>query len=164
MSSPSMELTRESCYSACRMQSWVAPPPSPSSGTLAAVDVLCGFPFVRVWSLCLCLFCVCVCARALSLHRRQDCRWDQGKTFGFVYHGDEEHVKFLNEVYAMYSQTNPLHLTAFPSVQKMEQEVLFPQVTRSQVHTITSLTLLCGAYRLKGWILAYVVWVLGSVS
>ena len=89
--------------------------------------------------------------------KRQDCRWDQGKTFGFVYHGDEEHVKFLNEVYAMYSQTNPLHLTAFPSVQKMEQEVV--RMTISMMHGdehccgsttsggTESLLLACKAYR-----------------
>ena len=60
---------------------------------------------------------------ALHTPRENDCAWHMGQTFGFVYHGEQSHVDFLNKVYAMYSQTNPLHLTAFPSVQRMEQEV-----------------------------------------
>ena len=31
-----------------------------------------------------------------------------------VYHGDDDHVDFLNQVYALTSQTNPLHADVWP--------------------------------------------------
>lgn len=55
--------------------------------------------------------------------RGMDCNWSDGRTWGFVYNGDPDHVKLMNEVYTLFSQTNPLHTTAFPSVHRMEQEV-----------------------------------------
>ena len=59
----------------------------------------------------------------LNQRRQQDCDWQDGKCFGFVYHGGKEHVEFMNKVYGMFSQTNPLHTSAFKSVAAMEQEV-----------------------------------------
>ena len=42
-------------------------------------------------------------------------RWQDGYVSGGVYHGDAEHIAFLNEVYALHSQANPLHMTCGPA-------------------------------------------------
>jgi glutamate/tyrosine decarboxylase-like PLP-dependent enzyme len=41
-----------------------------------------------------------------------------------VYHGDERHIDLLNEVYALHSQSNPLHLDLWPSGMKFEAEIV----------------------------------------
>ncbi len=51
-------------------------------------------------------------------------RWKDGLVSGGVYHGDSEHIKFLNEVYALQSQSNPLHSDLFPSASKFESEIV----------------------------------------
>jgi sphinganine-1-phosphate aldolase len=51
-------------------------------------------------------------------------RWRDGFVSGAVYHGDDEHVAFLSQVYAAYSQTNPLHADLWPSVVKYEAEII----------------------------------------
>lgn len=43
---------------------------------------------------------------------------------GAVYIGSEAHKRFLDEAYALFSWTNPLHADSFPSVRKMEAEVV----------------------------------------
>ncbi len=50
--------------------------------------------------------------------------WSDGFASGAVYHGDAEHIAFLNEVYALHSQSNPLHLDVWPSGMKFEAEVI----------------------------------------
>src|SRR5262245_55410866 len=39
----------------------------------------------------------------------EEARWEEGYVSGAVYHGGSEHIAFLNEVYALNSQANPLH-------------------------------------------------------
>lgn len=51
-------------------------------------------------------------------------RWRDGFVSGAVYHGDAEHIDFLNRVYARCSQTNPLHADLWPSVVKYEAEIV----------------------------------------
>ena len=51
-------------------------------------------------------------------------RWKEGLVSGAVYHGDSEHIEFLNEVYALQSQSNPLHSDLFPSASKFESEIV----------------------------------------
>ncbi len=41
-----------------------------------------------------------------------------------MYHGDPEHVAFLNRVYAAQSQSNPLHPDLWPSATKFEAEIV----------------------------------------
>lgn len=41
-----------------------------------------------------------------------------------MYHGDPDHIAFLNEAYAMTSQTNPLHSDLWPSIAKYEAEIV----------------------------------------
>jgi len=51
-------------------------------------------------------------------------RWEQGFASGSVYHGGQEHIDFLNKVYAINSQSNPLHADLWPSAIKFESEVV----------------------------------------
>ena len=51
-------------------------------------------------------------------------RWEDGFVSGAVYHGGSEHIAFLNEVYALNSQANPLHSDLWPSATKFEAEVV----------------------------------------
>jgi glutamate/tyrosine decarboxylase-like PLP-dependent enzyme len=51
-------------------------------------------------------------------------RWSEGKSSGAVYQGDAGHIEFLNKVYALQSQNNPLHLDIWPSGSKFEAEII----------------------------------------
>ena len=51
-------------------------------------------------------------------------RWHGGKVSGAVYHGDPAHTDFLNQVYALQSQNNPLHADVWPSTSKFEAEIV----------------------------------------
>jgi glutamate/tyrosine decarboxylase-like PLP-dependent enzyme len=50
--------------------------------------------------------------------------WEDGMASGAVYHGDPEHVDFLARVYALQSQSNPLHVDLWPSATKFEAEIV----------------------------------------
>src|SRR3990172_1660277 len=54
----------------------------------------------------------------------EEARWGSGFASGSVYHGDRAHVDFLNRVYAINSQSNPLHTDLWPSAVKFESEVV----------------------------------------
>lgn len=58
------------------------------------------------------------------LQARERARWASGFVSGAVYHGDESHIEFLNRVYALNSQSNPLHSDVFPSTTKFEAEIV----------------------------------------
>lgn len=51
-------------------------------------------------------------------------RCKEGYASGAVYHGDDEHIDFLNKVYAINSQSNPLHSDLWPSTTKFEAEIV----------------------------------------
>ena len=51
-------------------------------------------------------------------------RWGAGYASGAVYHGDQGHIDFLNRVYAINSQANPLHADLWPSAIKFESEIV----------------------------------------
>ncbi len=59
-----------------------------------------------------------------DLQSREETRWQEGYASGAVYHGDNEHIEFLNQVYALHSQSNPLHADLFPSASKFEAEIV----------------------------------------
>ncbi len=59
-----------------------------------------------------------------DLEGREADRWKDGYVSGAVYHGDPEHIAFLNEAYAITSQTNPLHSDLWPSIAKYEAEIV----------------------------------------
>jgi glutamate/tyrosine decarboxylase-like PLP-dependent enzyme len=58
------------------------------------------------------------------LKTKEEERWKEGFVSGAVYHGDSEHIDFLNRVYAIHSQSNPLHSDLWPSATKFEAEVV----------------------------------------
>jgi glutamate/tyrosine decarboxylase-like PLP-dependent enzyme len=51
-------------------------------------------------------------------------RWADGYASGSVYNGDPHHIEFLNRVYALNSQANPLHTDIWPSAVKYESEIV----------------------------------------
>jgi sphinganine-1-phosphate aldolase len=59
-----------------------------------------------------------------ALYQIEEPKWHDGKISGGVYHGDLEHIEFQNEVYAINSQTNPLHFDTWPSGTKFEAEIV----------------------------------------
>jgi glutamate/tyrosine decarboxylase-like PLP-dependent enzyme len=58
------------------------------------------------------------------LAEAEESRWRNGFASGAVYHGDPEHIAFLNRVYAAQSQSNPLHPDLWPSATKFEAEIV----------------------------------------
>ncbi|HEV3496235.1 MAG TPA: aminotransferase class V-fold PLP-dependent enzyme, partial [Actinomycetes bacterium] len=59
-----------------------------------------------------------------DLAARERPRWRDGLASGAVYHGGDDHVDFLNRVYAATSQVNPLHADLWPSGAKFEAEIV----------------------------------------
>ncbi|HEY1277032.1 MAG TPA: aspartate aminotransferase family protein [Thermoleophilaceae bacterium] len=59
-----------------------------------------------------------------EMAREEAPRWEKGFASGAVYHGDREHVDFLSRVYAIHSQSNPLHVDLWPSATKFEAEIV----------------------------------------
>lgn len=59
-----------------------------------------------------------------ALATKESPRWRDGFLSGAVYNGDAAHVDFMNRVYALTSQVNPLHSDVWPSASKYEAEVI----------------------------------------
>jgi sphinganine-1-phosphate aldolase len=59
-----------------------------------------------------------------AMRAHEEVQWKGGFVSGAVYHGDEEHITFLNQVYAINSQSNPLHADVWPSTTKFEAEIV----------------------------------------
>jgi len=59
-----------------------------------------------------------------ALSDLEQAKWKAGYASGAVYHGDEEHIHFLNQIYALNSQSNPLHADLWPSSAKYESEIV----------------------------------------
>ncbi|UCD98659.1 MAG: aminotransferase class V-fold PLP-dependent enzyme [Chloroflexota bacterium] len=51
-------------------------------------------------------------------------QWQDGFLSGVVYHGDTAHIDFMNRVYAINSQSNPIHPEVWPSISKFEAEIV----------------------------------------
>lgn len=58
----------------------------------------------------------------MNAHERP--RWQDGFVSGAVYNGDAAHIEFLNRVYALNSQSNPLHSDIWHSTTKFEAEIV----------------------------------------
>ncbi|MCI0520038.1 MAG: aminotransferase class V-fold PLP-dependent enzyme [Chloroflexi bacterium] len=65
-----------------------------------------------------------ILAQMQALQEIEASRWKEGFVSGAVYHGDPQHIDFLNQVYALHSQTNPLHSDVWPSISKYEAETV----------------------------------------
>jgi glutamate/tyrosine decarboxylase-like PLP-dependent enzyme len=61
---------------------------------------------------------------AMRQARERDARWQQGRVFGLVYHVSDEIDDLLKEAYTMFFSENGLNPTAFPSLNKFENEVV----------------------------------------
>ncbi|MFN7017790.1 MAG: pyridoxal phosphate-dependent decarboxylase family protein [Fimbriimonadales bacterium] len=59
-----------------------------------------------------------------QLREQESPPWQQGRVSGTVYHGGEAHSAFLSQVYALHSQSNPLHADLFPSTVRFEAEIV----------------------------------------
>lgn len=59
-----------------------------------------------------------------SMRDEEESHWKDGFISGAVYHGDQKHIDFLNQVYAINSQSNPLHTDVWPSATKFEAEIV----------------------------------------
>ena len=59
-----------------------------------------------------------------DFYAREEHKWRDGYVSGAVYHGEQEHIDFQNQVYAINSQTNPLHFDVWPSGVKFEAEIV----------------------------------------
>tara|TARA_Y100000034_G_scaffold105311_1_gene132551 strand:- start:8254 stop:9780 length:1527 start_codon:yes stop_codon:yes gene_type:complete len=59
-----------------------------------------------------------------DISSKEESRWKDGFVSGAVYHGDPDHIEFMNKVYALQSQSNPLHSDLFPSASKFESEIV----------------------------------------
>ncbi len=66
----------------------------------------------------------CILAELERIKSYETDRWVGGYASGAVYHGDRAHIDFLNQVYSLYSQTNPLHADLWPSIAKFEAEIV----------------------------------------
>lgn len=65
-----------------------------------------------------------ILAEMEALKSQEEARWKTGGASGAVYHGDDAHIDFLNRVYALHSQVNPLHSDLWPSASKFEAEIV----------------------------------------
>jgi len=59
-----------------------------------------------------------------SLRAQEESKWKQGFASGAVYNGDAAHIEFVNRIYGMHSQANPLHTDLWPSAAKFEAEIV----------------------------------------
>jgi glutamate/tyrosine decarboxylase-like PLP-dependent enzyme len=59
-----------------------------------------------------------------KMHDLEIGTWEDGYVSGGIYNGDKDHIEFLNKVYALQSQSNPLHSDLFPSATKFEAEIV----------------------------------------
>lgn len=50
--------------------------------------------------------------------------WQEGYVSGAVYHGDAEFIGFLNEVYGLNAELNPLHPDVWPRATRYEAEII----------------------------------------
>jgi len=54
----------------------------------------------------------------------EDINWIIGKVSGTVYHGQPEHLKLQSNAGRLYAISNPLHPDVWPSLRKMEAEIV----------------------------------------
>ena len=60
----------------------------------------------------------------LEQHREKDIRWRDGKAFSLTYCASDDARNLSETAYRMFSHENALNVAAFPSLKKMQQEVL----------------------------------------
>ncbi len=63
-------------------------------------------------------------ARALRALKRDDLDWRRGRHAAFVWHADEDVERVAREAYALFMTENGLGLRVFPSLRRMEADVV----------------------------------------
>mmetsp|Transcript_16675 Transcript_16675/g.49880 ORF Transcript_16675/g.49880 Transcript_16675/m.49880 type:complete len:527 (-) Transcript_16675:69-1649(-) len=76
--------------------------------------------------------------------RGREEKFNAGKAFGGIYCDDEEHHKFLDQVYVLYSDSNALFPAIFPGLRKFEAEVVRFACTLLSGDEDTCGTMTCG--------------------
>lgn len=61
---------------------------------------------------------------AMSELKKEDVQWEDGRVWSLVFHAGEEISQFLKDAYTMYFSENALNPSAFPSLKRMEAEVV----------------------------------------
>ena len=63
--------------------------------------------------------------KELELYANQeDKQWSRGRISGTVYSNSQEHTNLMNQVYSIYSWSNPLHPGVWPKLNQCEGEVI----------------------------------------
>jgi sphinganine-1-phosphate aldolase len=60
----------------------------------------------------------------LGDHKASDAQWDQGRTFGFVYHPGKQNAKLSEEYQTAFQYESTLNPSAFPSLLRFEKDVI----------------------------------------
>ncbi|RLD67720.1 MAG: aspartate aminotransferase family protein [Bacteroidetes bacterium] len=80
-----------------------------------------------------------------DFQQKEENKWKDGFVSGAVYHGDHEHIEFLNKVVALNSQSNPLHSDVWPSAGKYEAEIVSMTANMMNGSAVTGKDEVCGA-------------------
>ncbi len=62
--------------------------------------------------------------KTLESYKQKDLDWRTGKVMGYVYHPGDDAMDIINKAYTMYLTENGLDPTAYPSVLKLETELV----------------------------------------
>ena len=60
----------------------------------------------------------------LESFRQSDLRWKEGRAFSLAYYPGAEVYELALEAYSRYSSENALNTDAFPSLKRMQNEVI----------------------------------------
>ncbi len=62
--------------------------------------------------------------QAMRDMKAQDANWRGGRTWSLVYYAGDEHTRVIQDAYNLFFMENALNPTAFPSLQRMENDVV----------------------------------------
>ncbi|MCF6242081.1 MAG: dual specificity protein phosphatase family protein [Bacteroidales bacterium] len=80
----------------------------------------------------------------IEFYQKEEAKWKNGFVSGAVYHGDNEHIDFLNKVFALNSQSNPLHSDIWPSSAKYEAEIVAMTAQMMHANAVNKPDKVCG--------------------
>jgi len=59
-----------------------------------------------------------------TMAKEENARWKHGQASGTFYHAGDEHRKYLNKVFSLFSHVNTIQFDLCPSMFKMESEII----------------------------------------
>ena len=65
-----------------------------------------------------------VLLQELEALKKNDLKWKNGRAFSYIYFADPEITNLLSQAYTSFFSENALNPSAFPSLNKMETEVV----------------------------------------